>query len=100
MLKQHQLPYRYREYTEDPLSEEEIRRALRLLDIKPRAILRRGDPAFKALGLSGDEPDDVLITSMAKHPTLLQRPIGIRGERARVGRPAEKLLELFSEVDA
>lgn len=98
MLEERQLPYRYREYTKDPLSEDEIRRALRLLGVDPKAVLRRGDRACKELGLSGDEPADVLIAHMATHPTLLQRPIGIRGERALVGRPAEKLLELFADV--
>ena len=45
-------------------------------------------------GLTGDEPDGRLIKLMAQHPTLLQRPIGVRGRKAVVGRPPEKLLEL------
>jgi arsenate reductase-like glutaredoxin family protein len=31
---------------------------------------------------------------MAQHPTLLQRPIGIGGGRAVLGRPPEALLQL------
>ena len=38
--------------------------------------------------------DDRLIELMAEHPTLLQRPIGVVGDRAAVGRPVENLLEL------
>jgi len=44
-------------------------------------------------GLSGDETEKALIAAMADHPTLLQRPIGVKGARAVLGRPPEKLLE-------
>ncbi|MDH3744338.1 MAG: arsenate reductase (glutaredoxin), partial [Acidobacteriota bacterium] len=53
------------------------------------------DKAFRELGLTGEEPDADLIRDMAAHPTLLERPIGVLGDRAVVGRPPEKLLELF-----
>jgi arsenate reductase len=49
------------------------------------------------LGLSGEEDDDTLISLMHEHPTLLERPIGIAGSKAVVGRPPEKLLELISQ---
>ena len=52
------------------------------------------DAAFTKLGLTGEEPEERLIELMARHPTLLQRPIGVAGNRAVVGRPPEALLEL------
>jgi arsenate reductase len=64
------------------------------LDLEPRGLLRSRDRAFKNLGLTGDEPGDRLIRLMANHPTLVQRPIGISGNRAVVGRPPENLLSL------
>ena len=88
------MPFRYREYREEPLTEDELRDVLGWLRMRPAEVLRRKDRANEALGLTGDEPDDVLLRHMAAHPTLLQRPIAVRGERAVVGRPAERVLEL------
>ena len=97
MLDEHQIPYRYREYTREPLTQEQLRVLLRRLGVTAASLLRRQDKAFRELGLTGAEDDGTLIPLIAGHPTLLQRPIGIWGERAAVGRPPEKLLDL---VDA
>lgn len=94
MLDEKGIEYRYRDYVKKPLSEAEIRDVLKLLDLRPKDVLRTKDPNVKELGLTGDEPDARLIAAMAKHPTLLQRPIGVVGDRAVVGRPPERLLEL------
>ncbi len=94
MLEEHGIDFDYRDYRKEPLSEEEIRHVLALLGVGPKDVLRRRDKAFRELGLSGNETDDVLIAHMAEHPTLLQRPIGIRGSRAAIGRPIENLLSL------
>lgn len=96
MLDERKIPYRYRDYTREPLGEAELRHVLGLLGVRPAEVLRRGDAAAKDLGLDGSESDDVLIAHMARHPTLLQRPIGRRGERAVVGRPVERLLEVVA----
>ena len=93
MLDEKAIPYRYREYTREPLTEGEIREILRLLDIPARDLLRTRDPAYAELGLAG-ESDDTLIRAMAQHPTLVQRPIGRLPGKAVVGRPPERLLEL------
>lgn len=95
MLKDAGVEYRYRDYKTDPLSKAELGRVFKLLEMKPKTLLRRNDKAFKELGLTGDESDTKLIAHMAEHPTLLQRPIGIVGKRAAVGRPPEALLELL-----
>ena len=64
------------------------------LGVSPRALLRKNDKAYKENGLTGSETDAELIALMAKYPTLLQRPIGVKGNKAVVGRPIENLLEL------
>ena len=92
MLDGKGIEYRYREYTREPLSEKEIRDVLRKLGLRPRDVLRKND-----LGFTGEERDKELIAAMARHPTLLQRPIGVLGDRAVVGRPPERLLELVEE---
>ena len=94
MLDDKGIAYRYRDYVRDPLSEKEIRQALRLLGLEARDVLRTKDAAFQELGLTGDEPERRLIELMARHPTLLQRPIGVANGRAVVGRPPEELLKL------
>jgi len=94
LLQAHEVPFTYREYTQEPLTVAELERVFALLGVAPKALLRRRDAAYKALGLTGAEPDSVLIGHMAEHPTLLQRPIGVRGDRAVVGRPPAALLEL------
>lgn len=94
MLDEKKVKYRYREYTEEPLSKAEIERLLEMLGVEPKDLLRRNDAAFKDLGLTGGEPRATLIAHMAKHPTLVQRPIAVSGKRAVIGRPVEKILEL------
>ncbi|NNG16225.1 MAG: arsenate reductase (glutaredoxin) [Gemmatimonadales bacterium] len=94
MLDKKKIPYRYRDYRQEPLSQKEIRHVLGLLGAKPHAVLRRNDKAFKQLGLTGEEDARTLIRHMADHPTLLQRPIGVYRKKAAVGRPPEALLDL------
>jgi arsenate reductase (glutaredoxin) len=94
LLEERGIAYRYRDYAREPLSEDEIRSVLKRLGLQPRDVLRTRDAANRELGLTGDEPAAELIHAMARHPTLLQRPIGIAGDRAILGRPPEALLDL------
>ncbi|RMH19759.1 MAG: arsenate reductase (glutaredoxin) [Gemmatimonadetes bacterium] len=94
MLEERGVPFRYREYVDEPLDADEIRAVLARLGVGPRDVLRRNDRAYRELGLTGDEDDETLIGLMAAHPTLLQRPIAVLGDRAVVGRPPERVLEL------
>jgi len=95
LLKEHDVPHRYREYTAEPLSEAELRDVFGKLGLPASALFRKREKIGKELGLSGNESDEVLIPHMARHPTLLQRPIGVLGDKAAVGRPVENLLGLI-----
>lgn len=83
-------------YHVDGLSEVELRELLRKLGTGPRAVLRTREPLVKELGLDGDGvSDERLIAAMVEHPVLVQRPIVVRGERAVLARPVERVLELL-----
>lgn len=92
MLNEHGIEHTYRDYRKDPLDEAEWRDVFAKLGVGPRDVLRKRDA--KKEGLTGDESDDELIARMASNNRLVQRPIGVVGERAAVGRPPENLLEI------
>jgi arsenate reductase len=93
LLKEHGADYEYREYTEAPLSQAELKALFKKLKLKPAELLRKKEA--KAAGLTGDESDARLIKAMADEPTLLQRPIAVKGARAVLGRPVENLEALL-----
>ncbi len=80
------------EYLATPLSLAELQALRRQLGVPARAMLRDGEDAYRALGLSDLSLSDAqLLAAIAGHPTLLQRPIVIDGERALIARPPELL---------
>lgn len=83
-------------YLETPPSPGELRALLDKLGIPARALLRTGEAEYAALGL-GDERigEERLIESMSAHPRLIERPILVVGDRAVIGRPPERVLELL-----
>ncbi len=92
MLNDNGIEFEYREYKKEPLSKKELQGVLKKLGVGPRDVLRKRDAT--KLGLSGDESDAELVDLMVENPTLLERPIGVVGNKAAVGRPPEALLEL------
>lgn len=76
------------------LSLEEIKDiAKKMGNVSPREFLRQKD-AIK-FELSEAATDDEVFAAMAENPKLIQRPIGINGDKAILGRPNEKLLEII-----
>ena len=63
----------------------------------PPAELVRKDKNWKELGLSaGDyESPDAVATLLLEHPRLMERPVVVKGERAVIARPSDKVLELL-----
>jgi arsenate reductase len=85
----------YVEYLQTTPSKEELVRVLGLLGTDdPRTITRTGELLYRELGLA-DASADALLEALAAHPVLIERPIVIRGHRAVVARPPEKVLELL-----
>jgi arsenate reductase len=80
-------------YLQEPPSREEIERVLRLLGTDdPRVLVRTGEPEYAGLE---DASREELLDALAARPSLIERPVVIRGDRAVVARPPERLLELL-----
>lgn len=100
ILDEHGVNADYLDYRSEPPGVDELRRVLALLgETDPRAMMRRGEPEWAELGLD-DATDDELFTAMTTHPILIERPIIVLGDRAVIGRPPERVLELLDLGDA
>ena len=84
------------DYHVEPRSEG-VNRHLALKTGRPaRELFRAREPMYEELGLGEREPDDdEAIRLMTEHPALMQRPVVVRGERAVLARPVERVLELL-----
>ena len=84
------------EYLKKPPTRETLEKIIDMLD-GPAADLVRKDKRFKELGLNADDYAEkkTVVALLLKHPELMQRPIVIRGKRAIVARPPEKLATLL-----
>ncbi|WP_417677498.1 arsenate reductase (glutaredoxin) [Pseudodonghicola sp.] len=85
-----------RRYLEQAPNLEELQAARAALGNPPVIeMMRPKEPRFKELGLSTSDSDETLLAAMAANPVLIERPLAIKGDRAVIGRPPEKLLELL-----
>ncbi|HMK41016.1 MAG TPA: arsenate reductase (glutaredoxin) [Methyloceanibacter sp.] len=84
------------EYLNEPPSTAELRAILNKLGMKPRDLLRRGEARYAELKLNERAlSDDALIELMVENPILIERPIVVSGNKAALGRPPERVLEIL-----
>jgi arsenate reductase (glutaredoxin) len=96
LLEEQGLAPRIVEYLKTPPAAAELKAILKKLGLKPRDLMRQGEPRYAELGLKdSDVDDDTLIELMVANPILIERPIVVRGTRAALGRPPEKVLEIL-----
>lgn len=82
-------------YLDTPPDAGTLRGLVQRLGIPPRDLLRTGEEEYTSLGLADPTlDDDAIIAAMAANPRLIERPILDRGDRAVIGRPPERVLEL------
>ena len=95
LLEEHGVEPHVVEYLKDGPTRPEIEHLMTLLGISdPRAMMRVKDDAYCDLALA-DATADELLDAMAAHPILIERPIVVTGNRAVIGRPPARVLELL-----
>lgn len=83
-------------YLETPPSKETLTELLEQLGLEPRELMRQKEPEYQQLQL--DDPGlsrEALIAAMVEHPKLIERPIVVYGNKAALGRPPERVLEIL-----
>jgi arsenate reductase (glutaredoxin) len=96
LLDERGIDYERVDFHVEPLSREELRDVVRRAGVPARELFREREPVHAELGLGERSVDDEeAIALMAEHPELLQRPVVVRGERAVLARPVERVLELL-----
>ena len=89
------------EYLKTPPTVAELDTVLKLMDLEPRAAMRRKEPPFKDRNLDDAALDrKALLEAMVADPVLIERPIVVvdrDGTRSsRMGRPPEAVLEILT----
>ncbi len=84
------------EYLSTPPNTTELNEVLNLLGLNPRELMRKHEAPYKENKL--DNPDlsrEQLIQAMIDNPILIERPIIINGNKATIGRPPERVLDIL-----
>jgi arsenate reductase len=83
-------------YLETPPDKDLLISILQKLNLKPRELMRKGQPEYKEMGLDNIQlSDEQLIAAMLKAPILIERPIVLANGQARIGRPPESVLTIL-----
>ena len=95
LLEERKVKVPIRLYLEESPDAEELEALLKKLGLEPEQVIRRGEAIFKEEYKGKDLDRKGWIKAIVKHPKLLERPIFIKGRKAVIGRPPERVLELL-----
>lgn len=85
------------EYMKTPYTVAQIEELLdKLGGIEPRALMRTKEAVYKDAGLDDEYLSrDELIDAMAQCPSIVERPIVVKDDKAVLGRPPENILDIL-----
>ena len=95
LLEDNQIEADIRLYLQDTPNMDELHTLLSQLGFTPLELMRTKEALYKELGLHKDSSDEERLQAMLNHPKLIERPIVIHNDKAKIGRPPESVLELF-----
>jgi arsenate reductase len=85
-------------YLKKPLGRAELLDLMGKLEDPPADLVRK-DGFFKAQGLEADDyvTPEAVADLLVEHPRLMQRPVLVRGDRAIIGRPKDRVATFLAE---
>ena len=80
-------------YLKTPLDTKNLWELSGKLGCRPQDLLRKHETLLEELQLDLED-DEAVIRALHEHPILMERPILVHGEKAVIGRPPNRVLEL------
>ena len=97
ILNDSNVEYEIVDYLNNPPSVDELQSLAKKMGIKARDFTRTKEVIFKELNLQPHLDDEhFMFQKMSENPKLIERPIVVKGERAVLGRPPEKVADLLN----
>lgn len=82
------------DYLKTPPTRDELRALVAKLGIAPEQLVRKGEDVYKEKFKGRTLTDEQWLDALAAYPILIERPIVVKGNRAVIGRPPERVLEI------
>jgi len=97
ILEDNQVELNIIEYLDQPPTRQELKQIIGMLGISARDLMRTTEQVYKDTELDDESlTEEEIIEAICEFPTLLQRPIVVWGDKAVIGRPPEKVLEILA----
>ena len=90
-LDENNVPFEIIDFIENPLSEIELKTVLKKLNTDVHGLIRKNEALFKEKFAGQELSDDEWIKVLVENPSLIQRPILIKGNVAMIARPIENV---------
>lgn len=90
-LDENNVPFEIIDFIETPLTELELKTLLKKLNTDVQGLIRKNDRLYQERYMGKDFSEDKWIKILVENPSLIQRPILIKGSVAMVGRPIENV---------
>jgi arsenate reductase len=84
-------------YLETPPTQKQLKELLKKLGMKAEGIVRKSEPLYKEKFEGKKLTNAQWIKALAENPILIERPIVVKGDKAVIGRPPERVKELLGE---
>jgi arsenate reductase (glutaredoxin) len=83
------------EYLKTPPTESELKKIISKLDISAEDLVRKGDELYKQKYKDKKISNDQWIKILSENPSLIERPIVVKGDQAVIGRPPSNIAKLL-----
>ena len=88
--------YEIIDYLNNPPSADELLSLANKMGVKARDFIRTKEAVFRELDLKPHLDDEHFIfQKMSENPKLIERPIAVKGDRAVLCRPPERIREFL-----
>ena len=95
LLQEKNIPHKVRFFIAEPFSKVELKAVLALLKIPTFELVRTKEKLFIENFEGKDFSEEEWFNVLLENPSLIERPIVIKGNKAIIARPPEKLLSLI-----